>query len=104
MSKHTPGPWVVDDNGFTITSDEHSNIVIAELFAGSLQNVKELRANAHLIASAPDMAPIVHAVAALSFPPTAKDDTPVFGTNGAYITVDHIKAARNAIAKAEGRT
>ena len=48
------------------------------------------------------MEPIVKVVASLYFPPDAKDNTPIFGTNGSYITVGDVKAARAAILKATG--
>lgn len=56
-SKHTPGPWQVaylDQNGQAVVKGEH--IEIASCWhhcVGSIE--KEMYANAHLIAAAPDM-------------------------------------------------
>lgn len=58
--KHTPGPWVfrpdVTDQGFYIeTLDKtHRKTFIADI-GGGLQSMEEIKANAKLIAAAPEM-------------------------------------------------
>lgn len=57
MNGHTPGPWKIGKNGFdhyAITNGVEK--IIAELDAGSFLPEEEDKANARLIAAAPDMA------------------------------------------------
>jgi hypothetical protein len=93
MSKHTPGPWVVDKapstlggNGFTVRA---GGAIICTAFPGAstdrIEPVAEL--NARLIAAAPDLLEALRPL-----------------TEGVYwITDAQVKAARAAIAKAEGK-
>ena len=105
MNDHTPAPWFVEQvslhcDGDTefytyLSSEEWSSFCrVVTRFEGETTDNAEGLANVRLIMAAPRMRPIVQAVAALYFAPDAKDETPIFGTNGAYITVGHVKAAR----------
>lgn len=58
MSTHTPGPWKVHSTGLVITFDEVSSIAYpGEDGCQVFENGSETRAkaNAHLIAAAPDL-------------------------------------------------
>jgi hypothetical protein len=65
MSKHTPGPWIVDALGNVWASDTNvwvSDTKICEMskqpiqdFAYRVKNVDEHEANARLIAAAPEL-------------------------------------------------
>ena len=56
-AKHTPGPWRVDyldRNGQAVVSGEHTEVATCwHHCVGALE--KEMRANAPLIAAAPDL-------------------------------------------------
>lgn len=57
QSKHTPGPWYVDGPEQTTVLAKHMGIHIATVPIGLLSyipNGDQTRANAHLIAAAPD--------------------------------------------------
>lgn len=92
MSKHTPGPWRLNDNTkywktniFSITVRKHgvSSSTVANIPARATIPVSEAWANARLIAAAPDLLEAVKA--ALS------DDQP------------YIEKCKAAIAKATGK-
>jgi hypothetical protein len=62
--RHTPGPWIVDEDGASIyAKDTHNpdtgDWLICEIEAGcnnsGLGNGEEDEANAHLVAAAPDL-------------------------------------------------
>lgn len=57
MSGHTPGPWTVESlseyGDVQVFSREHG--YVADLTAGSAQEIKRNQSNAVLIAAAPDM-------------------------------------------------
>lgn len=100
MIKHTPGPWVVheqgDANDFCLLTTD-GKWVIAFLQNGELMLEKQ-RANARLIATAPDLADLARNVAGL-------DDTAL--ANATLHTlrtwiIEYRAQARAAIAKAEG--
>lgn len=59
MAKHTPGPWRVIDHGEASVSvtDQWQDLGICRLVLESLgsEKLNELRANAQLIAAAPDL-------------------------------------------------
>ena len=80
-AKHTPGPWYVgqdDTNGQAIVRGEHIEIATCwHHCVGSIE--KEMRANARLIAAAPEMLDALRRAAmALAFfsetSPAARDD------------------------------
>ena len=97
MSKHTPGPWILDyDKGTTqdILSRKHGGICTVR--RAGIHDSKTFAANAALIAAAPDLlAALYHALAAL-------DDAMKNHTH--WIYADAQNEALAAIAKAEGRT
>lgn len=83
-TKHTPGPWALDDDGFVygegfIVSDPHSSPEI---------DLDEREANARLIAAAPEL------LAALEW---ALDDP-----DSEILGEEWANAAQAAIAKAKG--
>jgi hypothetical protein len=86
-TKHTPGPWCVDDDGFTIKSlngiARHPEI--AEVFGSDWQE------NARLIAAAPDL--LEFAVMFLGWRE--------YSSNGEFPFDRLAETARAAIAKAE---
>jgi hypothetical protein len=57
MSKYTPGPWVITDSKSEIVWSEprRHRIVVMSLPDDLKKNQKEMEANAHLIASAPEL-------------------------------------------------
>jgi hypothetical protein len=119
MSGHTPGPWWTDakysgaEMGCAIIAartdcgplpGNPSRGMVA--FASAVLNTEARRceANARLIAAAPELLPLAQLLASLPIQGDAADDVPVFGLDGVYITHGDIRAARVAIAKAEGRS
>lgn len=93
--KHTPGPWnqMVKMNGFTAVG---ANTLIARVFSTAFQDLENERANAHLIAAAPDLLEAVKD--ALAFL-----DRPDITTYEWYkLAPKHVAMFRRAIAKAEG--
>ncbi len=112
--KHTPGPWWVskfrhNDGALPIVSD-HAVVSICAVACqtpftrgnGWRTECETREANARLIAAAPEMLPIVAALAALPIGNDARDDVPVYGLNGVYITHGDVRKARAAIARAKG--
>lgn len=101
--KWTPGPWIV----FT-SEDEWGCDTFVGTLTDTLFDVRPWKApawqeaNAHLIAAAPDMAPLVEVLASLPIGPNTADDVPLYGLDGVYITHGHVRAARAALAKARG--
>lgn len=104
MDKHTPGPWrlrISSQEPEVMAGDFH--VATCHLYAGKASCGEPSEANARLIAAAPDLYPVAKALAAMPIPDTTSDDTPLFGLDGVYITHGMIRAARRAVAKAEGR-
>ena len=89
ISKHTPGPWDMDEGDYGIYQIETSD-QIAEVF--SHHPDEELKANARLIAAAPDLLEVLKQFMDSRAPDYAEAAHP-----GAY------SRAIAAIAKAEGR-
>ena len=54
MSKHTPGPWWLDDDGFIASGDGDTYETIADPHCSDL-DIDEREANASLIAAAPEL-------------------------------------------------
>lgn len=109
----TLGPWRVSTVGLM---NDGSRAVIAEERVALVDSVAPFKrgegwrhecaerdANAHLISSAPDMAPLVEVLASLPIGPVTADDVPLYGLDGVYITHGHVRAARAALAKARGQ-
>jgi hypothetical protein len=94
MTSHTPGPWIVFDNGADhqiFNADQNVWIADAKKYDESNPDeVAEAIANARLIAAAPDL------LAALKMLLESSDRDPK-GEEDAY------QAAETAIAKTEGR-
>lgn len=104
-SKHTPGPWKVF-NGTDVYPDDDDTegmryIADCAPVYDDL-SFEQRRANARLIAAAPDLLAVARIIAAMPITETAADDVPLYGLDGVYLTHGHIRAARAAIAKAEG--
>jgi hypothetical protein len=94
---HTPGPWACHDKaayGLAITTGNIAaqNIASVQAYVGLTHT--QARANARLIAAAPDMLAQLQGWAAL-MDPASPDYDPAFAPG--------LDAIRAAIAKAEGR-
>lgn len=93
--KHTPGPWnhIIKMDGFTAVA---ANALIARVFSVAFRDLENEKANAHLIAAAPDLLRVVEMM--LEADRTAKhsDDFSL----KIMLALEYGKAA---IAKAEGR-
>jgi hypothetical protein len=87
MNKQTPGPWFQDKYGNVMTQSG-STLVTDGVALGS-RSTDETKANARLIAAAPEL---LEALKSLLN----------YANLGAYQRADTVKAARAAIAKAEG--
>lgn len=88
MTKHTPGPWTT--GGFYVKAAD-GHIMIADVTCGNGPPTDEEKANAHLIAAAPDM---YEALVALTC-----SDNDVLNDGASPVWA----AAMKAIAKAEGK-
>lgn len=96
MSKHTPGPWLVDATGDGINIVQPvSEDQIAEVFGEQFPD--EVEANAQLIAAAPDLLAALY----LALPYVEVQDGDEHYKPGAVANT--IKTMQAAIAKAEGR-
>jgi hypothetical protein len=94
-SKHTPGRWYVGASGRIIMCRmiAGNNVPVAQI-TGPLPN-DEIKANARLIAAAPDMLEALRGLLETSPPPK--------GVRLDYSYLLYREAARTAIAKATGR-
>lgn len=54
-AKHTPGPWDLHKNGVYVTAKDAFGRLIAQSFTSDAVEEAEAKANAHLIAAAPDL-------------------------------------------------
>jgi len=98
MANHTEGPWFVgedDRNGQAVVRNKH--IEVATLWhhcVGAIE--KEMRANAHLVAAAPELLGALRFILAFYEPDANR-----------YLDTEAWKnaeaSARYAVAKAEGR-
>jgi hypothetical protein len=91
MSKHTPGPWVIDANQPNIVKAPAAGYFIADVFSGHQAS----KANTQLVSAAPDLLEVAEAIvlaARMGFEPQS-----VFDENSPLMD-----AARAAIAKATG--
>jgi hypothetical protein len=99
MSKHTPGPWkVAQTGGFELAvygRSKNQPICIFTTPDGDYipQELKNGKANAHLIAAAPDLLAALKALSAGLH--DELDSNP-------RVKASEVRAARAAIAKAEG--
>ncbi len=97
MSKHTPGSWIAVEAWVEHPDDSIPDICNCDM--GVDRSYEEARANAHLIAAAPDLLEaLVHAENALA------DYVPTIEKSGASLNYGHhvLRQARAAIAKATG--
>jgi hypothetical protein len=110
-AQHTPGPWVLDESdyiqarGFRIESANPEVGVIAYTHAVDSQcdgrySIGEERANARLIAAAPELLAIVKYM--LGYVQSDIDDLKTKGMDPADQTLYLFEKARAAIAKAKG--
>lgn len=79
MTKHTPGPWRIGDAGAAIfgpKTDAPSPATIVSAMGKAGGDVSAMRANARLIAAAPDMLNALRDVAAIS---TGYDSEEIIG-------------------------
>lgn len=104
--RHTPGPWRTDMGGAWVRGlrireeDAEGNIkgtapVVARVETGNHLPDSEIRANAHLIAAAPDL---LHAARLI-----VEGYDEWIDSRGSLPSENTIGLARAAIAKAEGR-
>lgn len=112
-AKHTPGPWVMASAqssvvGWPVTSSTGRVICNINYVHHSVNDPAvpgdrafnaESKANARLIAAAPDMLPIVRAVAAIWLADEVEDGAHVIGS----LTAGDVRRARAALSKAESR-
>ena len=93
MSKHTPGPWIIDGNGIktSISAGSKHIAMVNYWHVGGADDVigEEHEANARLIAAAPDLLKALHRIV-----DAEEIDSPSYQTKSERI-------ARAAIAKAE---
>jgi hypothetical protein len=89
MTQHTPGPWKVVDESI-VTSDDNHCIAVIESDGGYEVVRPQRRANAKLIAAAPDLLTALEDL-------TDRVDLVLYR---GYVGSARIKAARAAIAKA----
>jgi hypothetical protein len=96
-TQHTPGPWRVGDAAHTIFGPKQADGSLAVTIASVAGNarVEDYRANARLIAAAPDLLAALKAVSAI-----AEHGPSVVDALG----FQNVRAIRAAIAKAEGRS
>jgi len=98
MSKHTPGPWTICYYNRSILEEHRSrdgcSVVIAKLpdIAGPEHEPESYRPNANLIAAAPDMLEALRVLVGFAE-----------AHNGETYVKEHLKIARTAITKAEGK-
>lgn len=114
-SKHTPGPWIVmhGDNGYPsgISAPGDAGIpgavgCIVRNGGIGLPSSDAGKANARLIAAAPDLLAALEPLAALLQPhmDEYQDDRVFFAVNYGRVTIGDLRRARAAIAKAEAVT
>lgn len=94
MSSHTSGPWSVETKGSRHFIDGEDGLTVAYLDRRGVRDEKEIEANAHLIAAAPDLLTALVALVG-EYDLGEVDLEPE--------DLAKLEAARAAIAKAEGR-
>jgi len=108
-TKFTKGPWFAEqiierDDVFLDICAEDSSVVSDVGVNGATE--EQRRANAALIASAPELYEALEVLAAYPLEAFgkygAKPDTPLFGANGWLLTVGDVLNARTALKKALG--
>ena len=103
-SKHTPGPWVVSDDGdITLIIHAPKDEVDIARMSNDCEMFSEIRANAHLIAATPAMYKALQAIEARL---QGNFDHPALIMHGMLThdrAADVLRFARAAIAQAKGR-
>ena len=115
-TKHTTGPWVIDWNvsRLDIFGSDETTLVASLRRSPLYQSIDEAaRSNARLIAAAPELLEALRPFSALleifeQKSANRPKSGPIYATadhrvGGRELTVEHLKAARAAIAKAEGK-
>jgi len=107
MNKHTPGPWKIDsDDPYEIVSEDYGGIAnVPNEPAENIAIMAEMRANAALIAKAPDLVAALKPFAALYAKRLDEmdDDIPLYQHCDAVIRVGDVRQARTLIAELEKR-
>lgn len=93
MSKHTPGPWSVEGDKSILMRGQ----IVGQAFAPIGASEKQVKANAHLIAAAPEL---LEAAALLAHSGVVG---PEADNDGIVLSSKAFKQLQAAIAKAEGR-
>jgi hypothetical protein len=113
MSKHTPGPWHIDEymagnNRETKACSimcPNDNQVVCEIpdYCYHEEDVENNKANAHLIAAAPDLYEALKTI--VTNLPNSEIELAyeVWGTTNTRIILQVIEMAKQALAKSEGR-
>lgn len=93
MTKHTPGPWAFDDDRVITSPHTHNDLDddVCEVYGGNDDIAEVRRANARLIAAAPELL-------------EALKELMVAADRVSAEPVTWLGKARAAIAKAEGTT
>lgn len=115
MSQHTPGPWFVHDFAdpaivwnpspahVTVSCDHPATITVASMDNALTATLEEARANARLIAAAPDMLAALRASQAALAMLTAPDAIKSTSVQHAWAqAVEAESKVRAAIERAEG--
>lgn len=98
----TNGPWRADGEPWNrIVWSGAGNRVCFMAHSNGLNDDGDI-ATSNLIAAAPEMVPLVEAMASLPIGPNTADDVPLYGLDGVYITHGHVREARTVLAKARG--
>lgn len=92
MSKHTPGPWLIAEDGFITVRIGNNYPEVAKVFDAPFDD-HEVPANARLIAAAPDLLEACRAMLDCCYDMDRNDET-----------LAAVKATMKAIAKATGET
>jgi len=92
MAEYTEGPWFLDDDKFYKLKILNKDFIeITEVYSWDISDLKETKANARLIAAAPDLLEVVEEL--ISTIENAPDPRMVN---------DHIKIVKEVIKKAKG--
>ena len=89
-ARHTPGPWRVGDAGSTVFGASGARPLMVASITHRIAPDATQRANARLIAAAPELLDVLRKVA---------DECKAFGLHGWLVADIH-----DAVAKAEGRS
>lgn len=102
---HTPGPWEVVLGVSTHVRDCSNGDTVATMsdrYGGQWLDYSVVKANARLIAAAPEMMEALEAFAQAEKTHPWPDDKILIGYDGWSLTVGMVRAARAALVKAKG--